>query len=277
MIIFENHPNSGSYINKKAIDELQVQFSKFGISTIQSQVYIFLGKYGSKTALEICHALSLSRTETYQILAYLQKQGIISATFLHPIKFSALPIEMAVESMVNMGKQSSTNLDSQKNELSKIWDSVPTFDKESSIQKNDKFQILQGYKQTIEKIKEMIINTKQEFLMSGGEAEFLKFYQANFLEQLDTSEIKLKILTNCSKRTFYVFDNIDRTKVKKIKNIENCPDCFVIKDSREAILIMKHSKSENNVVALWTNSEAMIYSIKLLFNLMWSQANSIPL
>jgi len=277
MIISESNFDSCSYENKKAIDELQVQFSKFGISSIHSKVYIFLGKYGPKTANEICHALGLTRTETYQLLANLQKQGGISATFQHPISFSAFPLEKAIESMTKMRKLSATNIDSEKNELSKIWDSIPIFNTEPQIEKNDKFKIIKGEKQIIEKIANMVSNSKKELLLSGNEDIFIKFYQENIMERLDTSQIKSKILTNCSKRTLYVFDNIDRTKVKTISNTKNSPDCFVIQDSKEAILIMKYSKLDHNSAALWTNSEAMIYSIKLLFNLLWSKAKSIPL
>jgi hypothetical protein len=39
---------------------------------------------------------------------------------------------------------------------------------------------------------------------------------------------------------------------------------------------MKNSESgKENVTAMWTNSEAMIYSKKLLFDLLWSKSKSI--
>ena len=277
MIIFDNDPDSISYEHKQAIDDLLVQFSKFAISPNQSKVYIYLGKYGSKTAPEVCRALRMPRTETYQLLATLQNRGVVSATFQHPIKFSALPLEKAIKSMVDMEKDRLRNLETKKDEISKIWYSIPTFHNEPDVHKDDKFQILQGQNQIFGKINNMIINTKSEFLISGNEQEFLKFYHANFLEPLDKSDIKLKVLTNSSERTLYVFDDIDRTKVKKIPSTVNSTYCFVIKDSEEIIIFMKHSKSGNNITALWTNSEAMIYSNKLLFNLLWSKSKSIPL
>ena len=105
----------------------------------------------------------------------------------------------------------------------------------------------------------------------------LKFYHANFLEPLDKSEIKLKVLTNSSERTLYVFDDIDRSKVKKVPSTTNSPYCFVVKDSEEIIIFTKPSKSRNETTAMWTNSEAMVYSNKLLFNLLWSKSKAIPL
>ena len=99
----------------------------------------------------------------------------------------------------------------------------------------------------------------------------MKFYHANFLEPLDKSEIDLKILTNSSARTLYVFDDIDKTNVKKIPS-SNDNVCFVVKDNEEVLFFLKNSESgKENITAMWTNSEAMIYSKKLLFDLLWSK------
>ena len=277
MILFETDPDSTSYVHKQAIDELQNQFSKFGIPSNQSKVFIYLGKYGSKTAPEVCHALRLPRTETYRLLATLQNKGVISATFQHPIKFSSLPLEKAIKLMIDIEKERVRNLEAKKEGISKIWDSIPSFHNEPDLQKDDKFQILQGENQIFGKINDMIINTKREFLMFGNEKEILKFYHANFLEPLDKSDIKFKVLTNSSERALFVFDGLDKTKVKKIPKTVNGQGCFVIKDSEEVIIFTKISNSGKHTTAFWTNSEAMIYSKKLLFNLLWSKSKPIPL
>ncbi len=274
--IFENDPDSSSYEHKQSIDQLQVQFSKFGLTTNQGKVYIFLGKYGSKTAPEVCRALKLPRTETYHLLTTLQNKGVVSATFQHPIKFSALPLSNAIKSMVDTEKERVKKLEIQEKELTKIWDSIPNFHNESDVVKDDKFQMLQGENQIYGKINDMIINTKKDFQIVGTEKDFLKFYHANFLEPLDKSEVKLQILTNSSARTLYVFDDIDRTKVKKIPNSANGNICFIIKDNEEVVFLMKNPESgKEDVTAMWTNSEAMIYSKQLLFDLLWAKSKAI--
>lgn len=276
--IFENDPDSRTYEHKQSIDQLQEQFSKFGLTANQCKVYIFLGKYGSKTAPEVCRALKLPRTETYHLLTTLQNKGIASATFQHPIKFSALPLSKAIKSMVNTEKERIKKLEKQEEELTKLWNSIPNYHNEPDVAKEDKFQMLQGENQIYGKINDMIINTKNEFQLIGNEKDFLKFYHANFLEPLDKSDLELKILTNSSTRTLYVFDDIDRTNVKKIPANTNGDICFVIKDNEEILFFMKNSESgKENITAMWTNSSAMIYSKKLLFDLLWSKSKSIPL
>ena len=179
--------------------------------------------------------------------------------------------------MVNTEKERVKTLEIQEKELTKIWDSIPSFHNEPDTVKEDKFQMLQGENQIYGKINDMIINTKKDFQIIGNEKDFLKFYHANFLEPLDKSEIDLKILTNSSARTLYVFDDIDKTNVKKIPS-SNDNVCFVVKDNEEVLFFLKNSESgKENVTAMWTNSEAMIYSKKLLFDLLWSKSKSIPL
>lgn len=276
--IFENDPDSSSYEHKQSIDQLQTQFAKFGLTTNQCKVYIFLGKYGSKTAPEVCRALKLPRTETYHLLTTLQNKGVVSATFQHPIKFSALPLTNALKSMIDTEKERVKKLENQEEELTKIWDSIPTFHNEPTTTKEDKFQMLQGENQIYGKINDMIINAKSDFQIIGNEKDFLKFYHANFLEPLDKSEIDLKILTNSSERTLYVFDEIDRANVKKIHSSAKGSICFVIKDNEEVLFFMKNNESgKDDISAMWTNSEAMIYSKKLLFDLLWNKSKNIPL
>ena len=274
--IFENDPDSSSYEHKQSVDQLQVQFSKFGLTANQCKVYIFLGKYGSNTAPDVCRALKLPRTETYHLLTTLQNKGVVSATFEHPIKFSAIPLSNAIKSMVNTEKERVKKLEIQEQELTKIWDSIPSFHNEPMEAKEDKFQMLQGDNQIYGKINDMIINTKKEFKIIGNEKDFLKFYHANFLEPLDKSDIELQILTDSSPRTLYVFDEISKTNVKKFPSTTKGNICFVVKDNEEVLFFMKNTESgKENISAMWTNSEAMIYSKNLLFDLLWTKSKSI--
>ena len=178
--------------------------------------------------------------------------------------------------MVDTEKERVKKLEIQEKELTKIWDSIPNFHNELDVVKDDKFQMLQGENQIYGKINDMIINTKKDFKIIGTEKDFLKFYHTNFLEPLDKSEVKLQILTNSSDRTLYVFDDIDKTKVKKIPNSANGNICFIIKDNEEVVFLMKNPESgKEDITAMWTNSEAMIYSKQLLFDLLWAKSKAI--
>jgi sugar-specific transcriptional regulator TrmB len=99
--IFDTSSDSAMSEHRLTLEKLREELSRFGLTANQAKVYIFLGKYGSKTAPEVCRALRLPRTETYHLLTTLQNKGIVSATFQHPIKFSAVQLDKAVWTLVN--------------------------------------------------------------------------------------------------------------------------------------------------------------------------------
>jgi len=49
--------------------------------------------------------------------------------------------------------------------------------------------------------------------------------------------------------------------------------CFIMKDDKEMIFFTKKDdQSLQNVSAMWTDSTTLIYSMKLLFNFIWSSS-----
>jgi len=276
--IFTDDQDASVYEYRESLEKIQLKLSSFGLTINQCKVYIYLGKYGSRTAPDVSKVLKLPRTETYKLLAALQNKGVVSASFQHPIQFSAMPLTDAMHSLINTEKERIKKLESQKSELSKLWDNIPQFHNEVEKKDDDKFQILQGENQIHSKINDMIVNSKNKLLIIGNEKDFLKFYHANFLEPLDKSPVELKVLTNSSDRTLYVFNEMDRTNVKKLPTSINGNLCFVVKDDDEVLFYMKNSESgKEKVTALWTNSTTMIYSKKLLFSTLWSKSKSITL
>jgi len=276
--IFTDDQDASAYEYRESLEKVQLKLSSFGLTTNQCKVFIYLGKYGSRTAPDVSKVLKLPRTETYKLLAALQNKGVVSASFQHPIQFSAMPLTDAIHSLINTEKERIKKLESQKSELSELWENIPQFHSEVEKTEDDKFQILQGENQIHSKINDMIENSKKEIVMIGNEKDYLKFYQANFLEPLDKSPVKLKVLTNSSDKTLYVFDEMDKTNVKKLPTSIDENLCFVVKDNDEVLFYMKNSDSgKEKVTALWTNSSTMIYSKKLLFSTLWSKSKSIPL
>lgn len=276
--IFESEPDSKMYDYKLSLDQVKESLYKYGLTSNQAKVYIFLGKYGSKTAPEVCKALRLPRTETYHLLTTLQNKGIVSATFQHPIKFSALPLNKAVWVLVNAEKERVKALESQEKELVKLWENIPDFQTDEEKVVENKFQMLQGINQIHSKVNEMISTTRKEFFVLGSEKDFLKFYHSDFLAPLNNSEVELKLLTSSSDRTMYIFDEVDRTKVKRLPEGIQENLCFILKDDDELIFFMKNAhQSESQTVAMWTDSNSMIHSMRLLFGCIWDKSKNVHL
>jgi len=274
--IFDSSIGSSLHDYKISADELKEHLSKFNLTENQSKVYIFLGKYGSKTAPEVCRALKIARTESYQLLAALQKKGIVLATFGHPIKFSALQLNKAVKTLVNAEKERIKSLERQEETLVKLWDKIPEFMKEKTENSENRFQMLEGANPINSKLKEMLSEAKEEITVLGSEKDYLRLYHSDFLDNFSTKKCKSKIITSCTEKTMYIFENIDKSQIRCMKSSIKDEICFVMKDNTEMLFFTKKDcQSMKDVSAMWTDSSALIYSMKLLFDFIWSTSKSI--
>ena len=258
-------------VDKTDYEEIKEYFSTFGLTPNQVKVFFYLGKVGQRSASDIAKAADIPRSETYHLLTALQNKGIVSATFEHPIKFSALPIQEAIHVLVSTETERLKKLKKSGPILEKLWEKIPGFSIDPNEEPEEKFQVLQGGNQVNSKIFDMILNAKNECRILGSEKDMIKFYHANFLEALKERSIDYKILSPVSKKSQYIFKNMDKTKIKEL-----CPTikdnlCFLIKDDDEVLFFIKNSTGNNREMrAICTNSETIIYSKSLLFNNYWS-------
>lgn len=269
-LVFGNCP-----IDVEKYEEIREELQKFGLTPNQIKVFFYLGKFGSKSAIEISRSLQMPRTETYHLLTALQNKGMVLASFDHPTKFSSVHLDKAITALVNAESERLNSLKKSEPILKKLWSNIPDLGKGLADQE-EKFQTLRGGNQVNSKIIDMIARAENEFLILGCEKDFLKFYHANFLDAFENNSVDFKFLTAASEKSWYIFDDIDKSKVKKLPASVKENLCFLIKDGKEMILFVKKPNDANKeVTAFWTNSESMIYSNILLFKNLWSKSKSI--
>ncbi len=271
--ILDSVPASKAYDYEMLFEKLKNELSKFGLTANQSKVYLFLEKYGSSTATQVSKTLKVPRTETYHLLTNLQNKGIVSATFQHPIQFSALSIDKAIGVLINAEKERVKTLESQEASLVKLWSAIPNFKINQEDIKDGKFQMLQGVNQMTGKINDMISGAKKSVQILASEKDSMKFYHAGFLERIKDTNIEPQIISSTSKKTSYIFEGRLKDKVKRLPLKVKEDLCFIIKDDDELLLFMKNpSESPQNIIAMWTDSFSMVYTLKLLFTYIWSNS-----
>ena len=274
MEIASNTLQLGIYpVDRVNYEEIKEYFITFGLTPNQIKVFFYLGKIGVKTASDIAKAVKVPRSETYHLLAALQNKGIVEASFQHPIKFSALSIKNAVYVLINTETERLKKLKKSGPELEKIWERIPCAIKNEEIEE-EKFKVLQGGNQVNSKIFDMILNAKKECRILGSEKDFMKFYHANFLDALEEHQIDYKLLTPVSKKSKYIFDDLDKSKIKKLCSSVKENLCFLIKDDDEVLFFIKNEGNSKEMRAIWTNSETIIYSKALLFDNIWVKTES---
>jgi len=273
--IFDCMPDSKLYDYKVLIEKFKSELSKFGLTPNQSKIYIFLSKYGSKTAPEVCKALKIQRTETYQLLSTLQHKGVASASFDHPIRFTAIPLETAMWSLVNAEKERLKTLETQKHELVDLWNKIPDFKIDNNeIKPDEQFQVLKGTNQIAGKVNRMIKSATKNLLILGSEKYFARLYHPDSLAQAN-SKIDINLLTSCSEKTMYIFEELSKAKIRKMPDRIEENLCFIVKDNIEVLSFVGNDvNSSRDMMAMWTNSNSMVYTMTLLFNYIWSSSKT---
>ena len=274
MGIITNTMQLGTFpVDKTNYEEIRDALVGFGLTPNQSKVFFYLGKIGAKTASDIAKAVNVPRSETYHLLTALQNKGIVEASFQHPIQFTALPIKKAVDLLISTETERLNKLKKSRPELEEVWGKIPSATSTIEEDGEEKFKVLQGGNQVNSKIFDMILNAKEECRILGSEKDFMKFYHANFLDALEEKEIDYKLLTPITKKSKYIFEDIDKSKIKQLCSSVKENLCFLIKDD-EVLFFIKNEGNNKEMRAIWTNSETIIYSKALLFDSIWSKTDS---
>jgi len=268
----ELHAGLSNDENENLKEDFFQRLEKFGLTKNQSKVYLYLSKNGPHSANELTKLLKLPRTETYHLLTGLQNKGIVIGKFGKPNKFDSLPFEKTISILVNNEKIRITELAKQGDELTNLWEKIPSTHVNDEELFDNRFQVLKGMNPILGKIKQITQTAQNEILILGSENDFLKFYHTDFFE-ITKSKANLKMLISCSDKTKFVFDDLPQEKIKKFNDKLANELFFIVKDSKETIFLMNTPHEE--ISAIWTESKSVLKSLNLLFNLIWKKSNYI--
>lgn len=276
LTLFNSDPESKLFEFKEDLEKIQEELMNFGLTSNQAKVFIFLGKYGSKTSPEVCNALKLPRTETYNVLNSLLNRGIVTSEFQHPTKYSALSMDRAILTMVQAAQENVNGLAKKEFELTKLWNHIPSFAEESDESKSERFQMLQGLTRVHHKMKEMIKDAQTECKIVCSEKDLSRFYHSDFFDMLPSMGADLKLIISPTNKIPRYIRVIDETKIRILPNNNLEGQCFVITDSNEVLIFLRNSDTTSkNVFAFWTNTASLVNSMRSLFYYSWQ--NSLPL
>ena len=162
----------------KQLSTIEETLSRFGLLKNEIKVYLHLARAGEKKAGEIAEAISLHRTETYRILRDLEKRGIVFSIFEKPLKFTAVPLDKAIDMLVDAQKIKIKLLEQEKPSLVEMWLSMPQPKVASA--KKELFQMLEGEQQVLMKASELLEKTRERI----QNVRFSRLPRATVLQRL---------------------------------------------------------------------------------------------
>jgi len=273
--LFDNESDTAMYKHKLTLDKIRNELINFGLTKSQAKVFIYLGKYGSKTASEIAKALQLPRTETYHLVNSLQNIGLVLAELAHPTKYTAREMREAVSALVKQEQERIDNLATKEESLSAMWKEIPYFAVETDESKSEKMQLLHGTGPITNKIKEMISSSTEDFRVYGSVSDLLRMYHSEVFDWVENSPTNLKMVVSPLNKKPEFLSELNSDKIKAIpSNSEN--KCFIVNDAKEVLIFMRNATHPSRqTFAWWSDSETLVDMMGSLFDLSWEKGESL--
>jgi len=253
---------------------IEETLSRFGLLKNEIRVYMYLARAGEKKAGEIAESISLHRTETYRILRDLEKKGIVFSIFEKPLKFTAVPMDKAIDLLVDAEKIKIKLLEQEKTSLVRLWLSMPQPKVETA--KKELFQMHEGNQQVLMKANEMLEKTKEKFQVFASGDYLSELYYSDFSDKLKSiaEKVEVTIVTDNSQKSAYFIGQMQwLNEIHNIADNENLP-CFMVSDNKEVMIAFHEKDSEDEddskkkyrTAAIWTNYSALVNTLQVLFS-----------
>ena len=263
----------------KQLLTIEETLSKFGLLKNEIRVYLYLARSGEKKAGEIAEAIALHRTETYRILRDLEKKGIVFSIFEKPLKFTAVPLDKAIDLLVDAQKIKIKQLEQEKPSLVELWRSMPQAKQETA--KKELFQMLEGDQQVLMKANELLERAEHSFQIYATSEYLSDLYYNDFSDKLkaQADKVTVTVVTDTSLKSAYFLGEMSwLSNQYRVPDKQNLP-CFMIADNKE-VLITFHERNNDDsddakkkyrTAAIWTNYKALVNTLETLFTKLTEQ------
>lgn len=259
-----------------------------GLTRLDSQVYIYLAKKGPQKGRDLLKGLKMQRQQLYRSLKNLQSKGIVSGTFEHPARFSAISFDKVVDLFIKSKMAEAQLIQERKGEILTSWQSIAVGETTDS---EAKFTVIEGRGYIYSKILQMVKETMNQLSTITTVAGLLRAEQLGIFDEILTHPLKEKIdFQFISEISSHNMSNMQKVLDRIPKNLSNIraknPDFgfklsprMVIRDDEEIFLFInplaKESLEEKDDVGLWTNCRTIVQSFAAMFEDLWRNSTDI--
>ena len=127
-----------------------------GLTEKEAEVYIFLSQHDVRKGAEIARLLRKDKAQVYRILRRLQAKGFVEATLEFPSRFTVVPFENILDSLVKAKQEEVAFIKGAKKDL------LDYISKKRQVKTLEKFVVIKGNKRIYTKISQIIQDTKHQ-------------------------------------------------------------------------------------------------------------------
>jgi len=256
-----------------------------GLTEKEAEVYIFLSQHDVRKGAEIARLLRKDKSQVFRILRRLQAKGFVEATLEFPSRFTAVPFENVLNSLVKAKQEEVAFIKKAKKDL------LDYISKKRQVETLEKFVVIKGNRRIYSKISQIIRDTKHQLslattvpgLMRGDRFGVFdvafnhplrSMIQYRFLIEFSKENLKaLKALVKRVPKTAFNF---------KVRNPDLGLSLFprmVTRDNEEILFFTSRPDRADKVgkddVCLWTNCRSLVQAFGAIFEELWRNSTDI--
>ena len=259
-------------------EELKSELIGFGLTKSDSEVFLALLQYGSRTARQVSSLLGMHRGLVYQSLNRLKNMNMIEMTFSNPAKFYALELDSALSNLVSKKKY---EYDVAKKLAKRIKNQVSDLALPEHSTKEPTLSILQGRTHIYSKMGQIIENSSNDVFIISTLFDFMRMYYTSIPEKIALCKKRggmVRILTEPpSQDQIPILEKLGANEIRIRKNLKTCR--ILIEEKGEVMMSadMQYVEKSNNQSdsMLYTNSPDILENTLALYQVIWKRA--VPL
>lgn len=256
-------------------DEAVETLTGLGLTMLQAKVYLALAKNGESSVKEIAKNSKVARQDSYRITPELLNIGLIEKLIYTPIKFKAIPVQEAIDVLLEQRKKEITTLELKSKD---IWKSFKENELRKSSENEDHFIIINDLHARLIKAKKQVETTKQTIEIVTKWSFFLT-YTLEVIEEYTKAlrnGITVKIITQRPEQLKSVPNELKKIMKHsgfEIRYVSYLPSSIVaIFDKEEVNISLSAEKTPMESGMLVSNNSSLIELSHNYFEIMWKNA-----
>jgi sugar-specific transcriptional regulator TrmB len=254
-----------------------------GLTEKETEVYIFLAKHNVCKGTEIARLLRKDKAQVFRILRRLQAKGYVEATFEFPSRFTVVPFENIIDTIVKAKQEEVAHIKESKKDL------LDYMSLKRQTQVLEKFLVISGNRKIYSKISQIIKDTKHELSIAATFEDIIRGYRFGIFD--DASDHPLRdniqfrfltdILAQDSKALKTLIAKMPQTDFDfKARNPELGLSLFprmITRDNEELLFFTSRTvgKDEKGDVCLWTNCKSLVQTFTAVFDDLWRNSTDL--
>jgi sugar-specific transcriptional regulator TrmB len=253
-----------------------------GLTEKEAEVYIFLARHGVHKGAEIARLLRKDKAQVFRILRRLQAKGFVEATLEFPSRFSVVPFENVIDSLLRSKQEEIVSIKEAKKDL------LEFLKKKRKAEALERFLVVKGKKRIYSKISQIIKDTKQQLSVATSFHGMIQSYRFGVFEAAHNNplrqQVQYRFLTEFSTKNLKALKalitripetNFDFKAINPDLGLGLFPR-MVIRDNEEILLFTSRTdEAVKDEMCMWTNCKTLVQTFTTVFEDFWSKSKDL--